>query len=1751
MWDIYSIGDGEFLAGILNAVAMVTGTGDFATLVRIGFGLGVLLIALQGVLSGGRGVQWQEAMVGLVIYMIMFGPQVRVNVEDMYSGQVYPVDNVPFGVAAAGSVLSRAGYSITTLFETGFSTPAMTEQSYGMSLKRLEAAREAMLNRINTGEANSPVAGSDVEKSWSNYVRECTLTAVDLHDQNPSVGMSLDDVLNNPLPEALHFANDDFYYTKIYIGGAPQTLSCDRAFIALDNFTKTAFLPAAKENIKAFMAPDSFLSTDQLLQNAMDGIQQYGVDIDTYLKSVYLTPIYSDAAVQKYLGSKQDVMAAIVNEAVQRRNAQWQAQKSVFETSVQPFMTFMEALFYALTPVMGLVIGLGVMGMKMIGKYLVLALWVQMWMPVMAIVNHYIHAATAGKISSVLAAVVAEPMSITGMAQWDGIIQNQLAVGGMLASSVPIIALFIVSGSYYALTNVAGQMTGQDHIDESKAAPSTPAPVQFGAMQQWDPERGLHGSEAQSAMTSFSWSAQDAQQTASSQEAMHAATGNFSSMLGQRVSAMSGTSQKGGESFSFGSGTRVGNSQSEGMLRQKAESLSDKWSHTEGLSTETLASFGAQAAAGGSQAALKSNIQQSTKLSESEATALADDLTSKFSEDESWNAQYSQQVAKEFSQGSENIYTRGTGLSEDKQLQEAAQESYSATEKYNEAVTSGVTVGTRQDVDGVKAGKNLAANSDANGRLQSAITSAGFNGAVDQWMASASGEDTIRQMGGDRDAAEAYAMLLTANGQNQYADTDRLSSSEQGILQDSANSALAQTFGQVGGPAFGDRASSNADIADGHVPQRGSVEGQVSNAVEDMRVPQADQVRGNAAMGLAHAQQQSRGPSDQSMQGDYQDRTDHIRAASNPSFEKFKAEDQSRTRDEIEKQNNREASTQFSTQAGGGAAETGKNMRDVLGAATDAITGKAGFQESLNDRAAEQYYEHYDKALSHGLPEDQAEYYARRSSHSGLDDRALDSLSESGPLGEKTARMLGFDVDYAKQTDAMGEKLDPMVRESLDKAAFEGGDDGLRLERVGDLSNPYETFPERQGLASNSESGVASYSPGGEFNSFMPPQAGSNDESVGSSDQRASALASDLSDRPAQETNLGAQGLTTDHGTASTSEGSAITMQGNGQARDGVMSGASSEQTGMIDTGAPLRAESRGQSDGTNESFIPPVDSIPDADAAQYGQAPTTQAPAPMPLAATTSPESKLSDAPMAPTTFESSIEPAPGIGMSAGFEQPARPVANEGSSFASYPVSNDPTPAGSGTDNTPGLNDTSPMLEPQTAMGSSANQSPDSNAGASNNPDIGNGQDLSWTMTGSLAAASSAEAFDTPAAVEPGRTDTPMAAGSSNNVPGRSVPDLATAPQSEPAEMVGVASDGESSTQPTPISSAENNLGAIASVAPTFAPTGSSQAEQADPMNWADASPSAAYSSNEPSLSESSLLADTQPEAPALAPATDGAAPDVGSGAYGSNGLTDTPSAFVAAGSPEAETSYDTNWADRTPATSYESAVSGLSEPGQQVEAQPESPMLEPGSNNLEQSAQPAAVSVADNNSVTDASSAFASADGPEAGTSYDTNWTDNTPAASYESAASGPSEPGQAVEAQRDAVSDAGNSNGLTDAPSAFVSADGPEAGTSYDTNWTDNTPAASYENDTLGLSDPDQQIDPQPESDSSIATGAAQQNSSDWYNDAFGANQGGTSTREASARAAEEEQLRQVMLETIVVDESDVGETGSTFGQDMGRS
>ena len=102
-------------------------------------------------------------------------------------------------------------------------------------------------------------------------------------------------------------------------------------------------------------------------------------------------------------------------------------------------------------------------------------------------------------------------------------------------------------------------------------------------------------------------------------------------------------------------------------------------------------------------------------------------------------------------------------------------------------------------------------------------------------------------------------------------------------------------------------------------------------------------------------------------------------------------------------------------------------------------------------------------------------------------------------------------------------------------------------------------------------------------------------------------------------------------------------------------------------------------------------------------------------------------------------------------------------------------------------------------------------------------------------------------------------------------------------------------------------------------------------------------------------------------------------------------------------------------------------------------------------------------------------------------------------------------------------------------------------------------------LGLSDnvepvaePEVQTSPDAmvaETDNSQVSEAPPAQSGDWFTEAFGSKQGGAGDqRQTAARAAQEEELRVLALETIVVDENDTtesGGTGNTVGQNMGRS
>lgn len=505
---IYSIGDSEFLEQVLIALAMIAGVDDFGAMVQVGLAVGVFATILSAIAKGGRGIEFQHVLLGYILWATMFVPTARVNIEDTYTGDVRVVDNVPMGPAAAGGIISLVGYKITELFEVAYGpiVPKVTDTEFAESLKilsdiRNKASTSGIWRGLNTDAGGGFV---DLRRSWVNYIKDCTLKKIDL-------GMMTPDELTTGQYQAVLQFNSTLFGTRLYIlpgDGTGQDFNCTDAWTELNNVTQFG-----GETIEAFNAVLGF-DTNNLApgqtsqtkaQNALDALLGAGVAAQTYMEVAVLEPILMQAASGKYDQLQDLAGATMINQAIQQRNTSWAAEQTLFMSIVRPMLAFFEAFIYAVSPIMAFVIVLGAKGMQLAGKYFTMLIWIQLWMPLLSIVNLYIYTAASRKM---------EAYALMAGHNWDSFyalnaaadtMQTWIATGGLLASSTPAIALMLIYGSAVTATHLAGRLRSDGVIDEKYQTPDVKnnAPMaNISSMYSGDSVSGLMLTGAQGALGS-------------------------------------------------------------------------------------------------------------------------------------------------------------------------------------------------------------------------------------------------------------------------------------------------------------------------------------------------------------------------------------------------------------------------------------------------------------------------------------------------------------------------------------------------------------------------------------------------------------------------------------------------------------------------------------------------------------------------------------------------------------------------------------------------------------------------------------------------------------------------------------------------------------------------------------------------------------------------------------------------------------------------------------------------------------------------------------------------------------------------------------------------------------------------------------------------------------------------------------------------------------------------------------------------
>lgn len=513
---IYSCGDAYYLGKVLDAVAAVCGTdGGLAGAAAVGALIGVIIITFQTVIHL-KGINIHHLLVCWVIYVLSFGTTTDVAIQSAYSdATVIQKDNVPSGPAWIGVIVSNVGYHLTKKMEQAFGGTEGALVTNGDGSGFNEALY--LINHVGEAGERGGVAymmskspeGRALLTNLRNYTKDCTAKALFLGPEKG--GLSHSDLLSKSITDAFEF-NSKVYFTEVIPSGSnkAQMQNCATAWAMIKPQYETALNGVPTSVLRQFASGVGLCSmqTDghdtcteisspedlnfQFQEKGLNAIQASQVKAQKFMLASVGRQIMQLGLKDGYAAYGDINSASMISQAIQQRNVQWAGEQSMFLNSVRPIMAFMESFFYAITPFAAVFVMLGLFGMGLFFKYILLLIWVQMWLPTMAVANMFIMSAATRQMTALGTGYLASQPNMNNadgslsFYMYDGMIgiaKDWVATGAMFQAATPLLSLIIITGSVYALTSLTGRMAGSDHINEKVVAPDVVSPAAAIGMQ--------------------------------------------------------------------------------------------------------------------------------------------------------------------------------------------------------------------------------------------------------------------------------------------------------------------------------------------------------------------------------------------------------------------------------------------------------------------------------------------------------------------------------------------------------------------------------------------------------------------------------------------------------------------------------------------------------------------------------------------------------------------------------------------------------------------------------------------------------------------------------------------------------------------------------------------------------------------------------------------------------------------------------------------------------------------------------------------------------------------------------------------------------------------------------------------------------------------------------------------------------------------------------------------------------------------
>lgn len=454
--DFYAYWNGSQVADVLQAVVGIVGTDGYRT--------GMSFLAIAGFLTvmtvaavryrGGDVIQWFAATV--FFFFVVFVPKVNVNVHDVRAMTVKTVANVPMGPAFVACATSQIGKWTAELFETAFSdVDAARFTKFGAVFpERVVAALQT------TG----PVL-PETRALLNPFIEHCIAPELLDSDAKLAALMQSTNLLSTIktsgwLNPARFFLRED---------GTP--LYCTDAVSVIETQLKTVEIPAQERKLLVRLADGS--ATDAVFETAL---RKAIPEAETLLLGIsrsmseslghalLMTEIpkgLADYAGTSAAGSGAAAFAASIElskaQAHLSTEISFRTMGELVKVYLPKLRNLLEAVLIAAFPLVFLVlVGLGSQGGAVARMYAVLFIWISLWAPLAAVMNHLIVHMDAEPMNRLVAEyggttlLAADAVRVAGT--------TSQAMAGYLMIFIPIIAYAIAKGSEMGAVSLASSV---------------------------------------------------------------------------------------------------------------------------------------------------------------------------------------------------------------------------------------------------------------------------------------------------------------------------------------------------------------------------------------------------------------------------------------------------------------------------------------------------------------------------------------------------------------------------------------------------------------------------------------------------------------------------------------------------------------------------------------------------------------------------------------------------------------------------------------------------------------------------------------------------------------------------------------------------------------------------------------------------------------------------------------------------------------------------------------------------------------------------------------------------------------------------------------------------------------------------------------------------------------------------------------------------------------------------------------------